>query len=292
MSDPNETPLLRVADSESASPVLPAAVQAGALLRGYRERALYDLEALAAVVKVPVRKLEALEAGMLDVLPEPVYVRAMVVGICRVLKADPQPVLDLLPGSVVQSLRQDGGIAPVPFRPSGSGTPQGLGEITVKPPLRWAVALVLGAGLLYGWPDLESWWTQNRLDEEALAAVKPWTASGPVPQITDFPQDPAANPAALPAQPGAATEEPSNPASAGDPLSLKAHGRTWVEVLDAKGVVVLRRNLENGERVSAGGHLPLSVVVGRADVTEVWVRGKVLETKAISQENVARFEVK
>jgi cytoskeleton protein RodZ len=291
MSDPSETPLLRVADSESAPHVLPAAVQAGGLLRGYRERARYDLEALAAVVKVPVRKLEALEAGMLDVLPEPVYVRAMVVGICRVLKADPQPVLDLLPSSAVQSLRQDGGIAPVPFRPSGSGTPQGLGEITVKPPLRWALVLVLGAGLLYGWPDLESWWTQNRLDEEALAAVKPWTASGPVPEIADSAQAPLDSPVALPPQPDTATET-SSLAPPGDPLSLKAHGRTWVEVLDAKGVVVLRRNLENGERVSAGGHLPLSVVVGRADVTEVWVRGKVLETKAISQENVARFEVK
>jgi len=78
MSDPQQTPLLRVADSESPLAAVSAGVQAGALLRSYRERARLDLEALAAVVKVPVRRLEALEAGRLDALPEPVYVRAMV----------------------------------------------------------------------------------------------------------------------------------------------------------------------------------------------------------------------
>jgi len=40
------------------------------------------------------------------------------------------------------------------------------------------------------------------------------------------------------------------------------------------------------------GVLPLSVVVGRADVTDVFVRGKPLELNAVSRENVARFEVK
>ena len=44
-------------------------------MRTSRDAAGLSLEALAAVVKVPVRKLEALEAGRLDALPESVYVR-------------------------------------------------------------------------------------------------------------------------------------------------------------------------------------------------------------------------
>ena len=318
MSDAQETPLLRVADSESPPSAVSAAVQAGALLRSYRERARLDLEALAAVVKVPVRRLEALEAGRLDALPEPVYVRAMVLGMCRVLQADPQPVLALLPITALQPLRQDGGIEPVPFRSPASGTPQAFGEMAVKPPLRWALALVVGAALLYGWPSLEGWWVQNRPDQEAFAVVKPWTASGSVSETAEstavapllVPAVPAAAPVpvpapalpavaaapadeSIPAPPPAVREpEPSIPVPGTELLSLKAHGLTWVEVRDAKGVFVLRRNLVNGERVSASGQLPLSVVVGRADITEVWVRGKVFETKAISQENVARFEVK
>lgn len=317
MSDTQESPLLRVADAESSLAALPAAVQAGALLRGYRERARYDIEALAAVVKVPVRRLDALEAGRLDALPEPVYVRAMVLGICRVLQADPQPVLALLPSTALNPLRQDGGIEPVPFRASGSGTPQRFSGLAVRPPLGWAVALVMGAALLYGWPTLEDWWVQNRPDQDALAVVKPWTASGAVSdgaeasaaaplQVSSAPEpasaaEPAAAPVAVAAQPAdpvpapdsvAVAAEQSVPGPAVAPLSLKAHGLTWVEVRDAKGMFVLRRNLMDGERVNANGQLPLSVVVGRADLTEVWVRGKVFETKTISQENVARFEVK
>lgn len=292
MSEPLETPMLRVADSGSRDDAMPAAVQAGALLRGYRAHARYDLEALAAVMKVPVRKLEAMEAGNLDSLPEPVYVRAMVVGMCRVLKADPQPVLDLLPNTTPQPLKQEGGIEPVPFRASGGAAPQGLGEMAAKPPLRWALALVLGAGLLYGWPDLESWWAQNRLDEEALAVVRPWTASGPVAVIAEPAPVLAVDPVPVAPPAPVLAVEPAVPDPPPESLSLKAHGLTWVEVVDAKGVVVLRRSLSDGERVSAQGQLPLSVVVGRADVTEVWIRGKVFDAKAISQENVARFEVK
>ena len=291
--------MLRVPDSDSHADALPAAARAGALLRGYRERARQDLETLAAVMKVPVRKLEALEAGNLHMLPEPVYVRAMVVGMCRVLKADPQPVLDLLPSTSPQPLNQDGGIEPVPFRPSGSGTPQGLGEMALRPPLRWAVGLVLGAGLLYGWPELESWWTRSGLDEEALLVVKPWTASGSVAMVVEpapvAPAPLAAPAPVVPSEPALAVApaaEPAMPAPPPETLSLKAHGLTWVEVVDAKGVVLLRRSLADGERVSAEGQLPLSVVVGRADVTEVWIRGKVFDAKTISQENVARFEVK
>ena len=79
----------------------------------------------------------------------------------------------------------------------------------------------------------------------------------------------------------------------GDELvHFKARGKTWVEVLDGKGLVVLRRILADGEQTGAGGQPPLAVVVGSADVTEVWVRGKVFEIKSISQGNVARFEVK
>ena len=57
-------------------------------------------------------------------------------------------------------------------------------------------------------------------------------------------------------------------------------------------MVVLQRKLLSGEMASTSGALPLSVVVGRADATEVFVRGKPFELVLVSKENVARFEVK
>jgi cytoskeleton protein RodZ len=67
---------------------------------------------------------------------------------------------------------------------------------------------------------------------------------------------------------------------------------TWVKVTDAKGTVVLSRTISPGEQVASAGALPLMVVVGRADVTRVLVRGTAFDLSAYARENVARFEVK
>jgi len=67
---------------------------------------------------------------------------------------------------------------------------------------------------------------------------------------------------------------------------------SWVEVTDARGVVLLRRMLTPGEVAGATGILPLSAVVGRADVTAVKVRGQAFDLTPIARDNVARFEVK
>lgn len=302
MSDTQDAPLLRVADSDAPPAAVPAAVQAGALLRGYREKARYEIAALAAVVKVPVRRLEALEAGALDTMPEPVYVRALVVGICRVLKADPQPVLALLPAGLTQPFKQDAGMDAVEFSSGGAAKVYGLREWMSRPHFGWALVFVLGSVLLYGFPEIASWWSRSAASPDVLEVVRPLVSADPPPQAVDpQPVEPPALPAAQrfpepiasPDVAGSGVAATALPGPLGtDVLELKAHGRTWVEVLDAKGLVVLRRHLEDGERVGAKGLPPLAVVVGRADVTEVWVRGKVMDIKPISQDNVARFEVK
>jgi len=38
--------------------------------------------------------------------------------------------------------------------------------------------------------------------------------------------------------------------------------------------------------------LPLAAVVGKADLTQVTVRGKAFDLNAVARDNVARFEVK
>jgi cytoskeleton protein RodZ len=73
---------------------------------------------------------------------------------------------------------------------------------------------------------------------------------------------------------------------------LTAHRSSWVEVVDASGVVQVRKTMKDGETVGASGVMPLSVVVGRADTTEVQVRGKPFDLSRLAKDNVARFEVK
>ena len=301
MSDEEQMAVLKADETESSPVPLSAAERAGALLRSSREAAGYSLETLAAVVKVPVRKLKALEEGRLDALPEPVFVRGMVVGICRVLHADPQAILALLPATPAKRLVHDGVMAPVLFQTVGADSPYRPLEVLAKPHVRWALALVLGAWLLYFWPDIATWSQQSTPDAEVLTVLQPWVANGTValpeqglgsvPPVAEQAGQANTGVASVPGvQAGVSADATLVP---GDELvHFKARGKTWVEVLDGKGLVVLRRVLADGEQTGAGGQPPLAVVVGNADVTEVWVRGKAYEIKSISQGNVARFEVK
>lgn len=73
---------------------------------------------------------------------------------------------------------------------------------------------------------------------------------------------------------------------------FKTSSPSWVEVTDGKGAIQLSRLVEPGEPVGASGPLPLNVTIGRADVTEVLVRGKPFPLDEVTRGGVARFEVK
>ena len=75
-------------------------------------------------------------------------------------------------------------------------------------------------------------------------------------------------------------------------VSFKAKGAAWVQVTDAKGVQLISRTLASGESIGISGVLPFAVIVGRSDLTSVEVRGKSFDLNNISQNNVARFEIK
>ena len=94
--------------------------------------------------------------------------------------------------------------------------------------------------------------------------------------------------AAMPVGVGAAVPA----ASASGLIVFRAKASSWVEVIDAKGVVAVRKVLEPGETAGASGALPLRVTIGRIDATEVQVRGKPFDLSTVSRDNVARFEVK
>lgn len=104
--------------------------------------------------------------------------------------------------------------------------------------------------------------------------------------------------AAAVANEASASLAPASAAGAGDGqmpaglLAFRARSESWIQVREATGGVVLQRKLAPNETISVSGALPLAVVVGRADATEVFVRGKPYELAGVSRENVARFEVK
>ena len=101
------------------SEVVEGGVTAGSLLREARQAAGMHIAALAVALKVPVSKLEALEADNYAALPDTVFVRALASSVCRTLKVDPAPVLERLPQAPTTGLARAGGSLNQPFRESG-----------------------------------------------------------------------------------------------------------------------------------------------------------------------------
>ncbi|HXE48047.1 MAG TPA: RodZ domain-containing protein [Ramlibacter sp.] len=295
----------------AGQPAANDALTAGALLRRAREAAGLHVAALAVSLKVPVPKLEALEQDRWDLLPDAVFARALAASVCRTLKIDPQPVLDRLPQTAAPRLiRTDEGIN-APFRAPGDGTAPTWLTLLSRPTFLVVFALLLGALVLILLPSMQ------RDDSVAAAASSPKAISPPQPvAVPGTVLEPAANvaqpmaamaaasvplpagaasgaSAAVPAKSLAAASAANDPAAAASAIVVfRTKSPSWVEVTDAKGVVAVRRLLAPGEAAGVSGALPLQVTVGRADATEVQVRGKPFDLQSVSRDNVARFEVK
>lgn len=290
---------------------------AGELLRQAREAAGLHVAALAVSMKVPVKKLEALEADRLDQLPDAVFVRALASSVCRTLKIDPAPVLALLPQTTAPQLKSDEWGINAPFRAPGDVATASMWSQLSRPGVLAALVLLAAALVLIFFPSMERRDVAGGTASEVVVSLPAPAVTVPQPEAVAKPAEapvekvveaaapvaaPLVQPAPQVAAPVAGSAVPavaavpvaSPPTATGGTgvLAFKARGPSWVEVTDAQGVVQLRRTLVTGETVGVSGALPLAVVVGRADVTEVQVRGKPFSLETVTRENVARFEVK
>jgi cytoskeleton protein RodZ len=132
-----------------------AGPSAGQLLRRAREAAGMHVAALAVALKVPVRKLEALEEDRYDLLPDAVFVRALASSVCRTLKIDPQPILERLPQTSAPRLVQDRDGINAPFRAPGEARAPTWRDQLGKPMALVVVALLLGAVAIIFVPQLK-----------------------------------------------------------------------------------------------------------------------------------------
>ena len=271
----------RAPDEQASGP------SAGALLRHARQAAGLHLDALSVALKVPIHKLEALEQDRHELLTDTVFVRALAASVCRTLKIDPQPVLDRLPHTANPRLVRDtDGINKVfraPNDASASAWRQSLG----RPVYLAVLALLLGALVLILLPGVRG----DDSEAPAATADSGKTPAAPATALTEPPLPPPAAPGGAPVA-ASAQLAPAPPAPESEIVVFRTTGPSWVEVRDAKGTVAVSKMLIAGEATGVSGALPLQVTVGRADITQVQVRGKPFDLKPVSRDNVARFEVK
>ncbi|MEG2629240.1 MAG: helix-turn-helix domain-containing protein, partial [Comamonas sp.] len=134
----------------------PARASAGQQLRSAREAAGLHVAALAGALKVPVHKLEALEADNYAAFPDTVFMRALASSICRSLGMDAQPVLDQLPRNAPQGLNPQRTHLNAPIKEragkSGGGMTAGNSGVSTKAVAAVAV-LLIGAAAVYFLPS-------------------------------------------------------------------------------------------------------------------------------------------
>ena len=309
---------------------------AGTMLKEAREARGLHIAALAVLLKVPVKKLEALESDRFDLLPDAVFVRALASSVCRPLKIDAATILDRLPqiGTPKLSYQRTGNNAP--FRSHCDRAGPSVWAQVSRPAVLAVLVLLMGALILIFLPTIKSGINIVKLQsndvKNGIGEVQK-TSSGAITGESDFPVSQSAGPTlmttsvsgpvsanpvptvSLAAKGSVAASAPDSlTASAGlasgaanvsaavvtteklpqasDVVTFAARTESWVEVADAKGNVILRRTLVAGDVVGASGELPLKIVVGRADATQVQIRGKAFDLNAVAKDNVAKFEVR
>ncbi len=314
---------IRFADSAQAA--LDASKSAGQLLREAREAKGLHVAALAVSLKVPVKKLEALEADRLEDLPDAVFVRALASSVCRALKTDAAPVLEKLPQLNTRVLDQvDSGVN-VAFRTRSDGpAPSAMSQLN-RPVVLGVLALLLAAIVLMLLPDFSARSTAqspvpaaNSAASLANAGVSlgsgvnvlatpvagsaetrtavlspsslPANESGTLPTLNVTPalSTPSVSSPTLTISTPSPAGTPAVPVPADSVIVFTATGETWIEVKDAGGKIILQRTLQSGDKAGVGpglGKLPFGVIVGRANLTQATVRGQAFDLAPVSSKD-------
>jgi cytoskeleton protein RodZ len=316
--------------SPSVDDLSPASLPFGALLKAGREAAGVELPVLAATLKVPLKKLEALESGDLQQLPDMVFARALASSVCRHFGLNAADVLASLPQAAHPAFR-----TPERVDTYRTGTGMAL-SLSDTHGIRWGlvgaiVCLMLALAIGF-WPESElapaasvssSVDAEKKMDVSGpsfppVPAVGPpqsgaETVAGAVPAAASHVSavaDPvvasgaqmssgAVSAVASPVFPLSGTSssqsvQPLIPSpSTGDAsLQFTASAASWIRVTDGNGAVIWEKTVMPGTVETVPGKAPLTVVIGRADVTRVLLYGKPYDLTSVIKDNVARFEVR
>lgn len=299
-------------ESVGQSPEVATQPGAGAMLRAAREAQGLHIAMLAVSLKVPVKKLESLESDRYDLLPDTVFVRALASSVCRTLKIDVVPILAALPLSQMHKIKASASGLNATFSDASSSSGRLRLSHLRKPLAMTVLVLLLGILAIVFLPATRPGDSRSAsLIEEkslmapaapavaevnAMAAVSSLTPASAAPLISsnslsDGLQAVTASQVQTPMQ-NSSMPIADTVVGSGDVLTLQARGASWIEVVDAKGVAQSRKTLMKDEIISVSGALPLTVVLGRADLVSVSVRGQPFDVVSIAKDNVARFEVK
>ncbi|MEO8298796.1 MAG: helix-turn-helix domain-containing protein [Burkholderiales bacterium] len=275
-----------------------AGPSAGAQLRAAREARGMGLEALAMSLKVPERKLEALEADRYDELPGLAFVRALAQTVCRQLNVDPAPVLARLPQAHETSARLEmvtRGLAtrfrePATRSLAGGGLGSSEWPAWLQPSVLASVVLVLLALGFWFVPSGRALLGSVALPQAASDAGA--SADGIEKAASQAPNTVVETVHSVPQEAAPASGSLVPQAAAAGAAVLRATAESWVEVRDGNGGILMSRLMLPGEAVGVDGALPLRLKIGNADGTRLSFHNQAIDLAPYTRDNIARLELK
>ena len=265
----------------------------GKLLRQARQASGLKLTELASSLKVSVEKLEALESDDFSVFPDVVFMRALAASVCRSLGVDSISVLALMP---------NGAQVRLPIDQESVNT-----NLSYKSKNKSFLFFVIGSVFLlisvlfFISKKIDDHYYSLNSSIDYFKGIFFSIDSGSFElNLLDYSGGKNLSnedqKTILIENDRKEKSEVNNKISDSkekysDGIFFRARNSSWIEVKNKEGVIVLQRTLMAGESIEVSDKFPLFVIVGRADMTDVFVRGLPFDLISLSRNNVARFEV-
>ena len=264
----------------------------GARLRSAREAQGLAIEDVAQQLKFAPRQIESLEAERFDRLPGPTIARGMVRNYARLLKLDPEPLLqrmgpqaERLPdaGHIAERFRQE-----VPFSDTGKRSTLIYAGFSIG-------LLVLVGVLAYEWqqqkaPEFVAPAAERR--EPAQPAQTAAAVPAPAAPVVVEPAPPIAVEKKVEEEKPAADKTEKAPAPGTHQIVLRSSAEAWLEIRDGSGrLLISSLNPAGTERV-VRGRAPFELVIGNAASVTLTYDGKPVDLRPHTRVEVARLTLK
>jgi cytoskeleton protein RodZ len=274
----------------------------GQELAAAREARGLALADVAQSLKFAPRQLEALEQERFDALPGATFARGMVRSYARLLKLDPEPLVERISGrcEIPDSNRLAARYhQPVPFSDNARRSTFVYLGLSVG-------VLALVGGVAYEWqqervaaakglqkPTAVAKAAPRHVPRPAAPVVPVQQAAAPAPEKVKAPvAEKTKTVTEIPAVAAAATAEKPKVASAGpNRLVVRTDGEAWIEIKDsADRMLVSSLNPAGSERV-VRGRPPYQLVIGNASNVRITYDDKLIDLAPHTKQDVARLTV-
>jgi len=275
----------------------------GAMLRERRIELSMSQADVANFVKLPVRRIEAMENERWEELPDGPFLRGFLKNIARALNLDAATLMDRVDDSLIRSRNPESIL--VPQGTTRAMLPQRSGpaaEHRAGRPLVFGAFVCALVAALIAWSGTESFeravGSSRRLVEGPAASAPqqlaaPATSDAPVVKqggsesVAATAPGASAGPDAL-AHPASSTEATAR-AEAAKALTLHFNEESWVEVRAADGRLLLQRLNPPGTEQTIDGEGPFTLIVGNAKGVALQFRGQPIDLSPYTRDQVARL---